>query len=320
MQLKYNTRYLASQEDYIPLAEAVESKTIKRITIHKSYNLPIIKNLASLGYNDKAQCIDECGTFVELFTDEQGVEKIARSNFCRERLCSVCAWRRQAKFLATTEPALRKIDTETAGRAKYIFLTLTMQNCAGSALSSAITQMLKAWDRIYKRKPFSSHCKGAIRNLEVTYSKSEKTYHPHLHILALMDNVYFRKGNYIETGELALMWKHALNVDYTPVVHMESIKSSHACESPVLSASLEVMKYSLKTTDYAISPRVTETLMLALKGRRLISFSGLIAQARKDLKFSDIEDSSLTDDVTAEDCNARRVLYLFTPSGWKINK
>lgn len=320
MQLKYTTRYLASQEDYNPIAEAVESRTIKKITIHKSFNLPVIKNLATLGYNDKAQSIDECGTFVELFTDENGVEKIARSNFCRERLCSVCAWRRQSKFLATTEPALRKIDTETAGKTKYVFLTLTMKNCTGAVLDSAITQMLKAWDRIYKRKPFSTHCRGAIRNLEVTYSKSEKTYHPHLHILALMDNVYFRKGNYIETGELAMMWKHALDVDYTPVVHMECIKSSCGNENPVLSASLEVMKYSLKTTDYAISPRVTETLMLALKGRRLISFSGIIAQARKELKFSDIEDSSLTDDITAGDYNARRVLYLFTASGWKINK
>lgn len=320
MQNKYITNYKISQAKYEQIADATESNLLKRVTIHKSLNAPIVRNLAYLDYTTKARNIDECGTFLEIYKDSLGIERISRANFCRERMCSVCAWRRQSRFLATTEPALRKIDIETDGKAKYIFITLTVKNCSAENLSSQITSLLRAWDRLYKRNPFAKYCAGAIRNLEVTYSKSSRTYHPHLHILALMKNEYFKKGNYIETAELSFMWKHALNVDYEPIVHLESIKSKHACETPLLSASLEVMKYSLKTTDYAISPKVTETLMLALKGRRLISFSGIIAQARKELKFAELDEDNLTDDITEEDINARKVLYLFTPTGWKISE
>jgi hypothetical protein len=133
-----------------------------------------------------------------------------------------------------------------------------------------------------------------------------------------MDNSYFKKGNYLEAEALALLWKHALDVDYNPLVDVRCIKSKHANENPLMGASLEVMKYSLKTTDYAISPKVTETLMNALKGRRLISFSGIIAEARKALKYAEIEDDNLTDDITENVLEARKVLYLFTPTGWKI--
>lgn len=313
------TNYKISQDKYTEISENCESKTLKKVTIHKGINVPIVKNLVALGQVKKAINIDECGTFLELYTDQQGIERISRANFCRERMCSVCAWRRQARFLATTEPALQKIDIETSGKAKYIFVTLTAKNCRGKELSAEITHLLKAWDRLYKRKPFANCSLGAIRNIEVTYNKSARTFHPHLHILLLMENSYFKKSNYLEVETLALLWKHALDVDYTPIVDIRSIKSKHACDNPLMNASLEVMKYSLKTTDYAISPHVTEALMNALKGRRLISFSGIIAEARKALKYAELDDDNLTDDITEDTREARKVLYLFTPSGWKIS-
>ncbi len=318
MQYKNITNYRISQEKYTEIGENCESKTLKKITIHKGFNVPIIKNLVVLGEAKRAINIDECGTFLELYTDPAGVERISRANFCRERMCSVCAWRRQARFLATTEPVLQKIDIETSGKAKYIFITLTAKNCKGKDLSAEITHLLKAWDRLYKRKPFTKCSLGGIRNIEVTYNKNSRTFHPHLHILLLMDNTYFHKGNYLEAEKLALLWKHALDVDYTPLVDVRCIKSKHANENPLMGVSLEVMKYSLKTTDYAISPKVTETLMHALKGRRLISFSGVIAEARKAMKYAELDDDNLTDDITEEAREARKVLYLFTPNGWKI--
>lgn len=319
MQYKYITRYRISQDQYAEISESCESKTLQKVTIHKGINVPIVKNLVVLGQVKKAVNIDECGTFLELYTDTDGVERISRANFCRERLCSVCSWRRQSRFIATTEPALQKIDIETSGKAKYIFITFTMKNCRGKDLSAAITQLLKAWDGISRRKPFSKCGLGAIRNIEVTYNKTSRMYHPHLHVLMLVTNDYFHKVNYITEEKLSLLWKHALDVDYNPIVHIETIKSKHAETSDIMSASLEVMKYSLKATDYAISPTVTETLMNALKGRRLISFSGVIAEARKQLKYADVEDDNLVDDINERIDNARRVLYLFTPSGWKIS-
>ena len=317
MYNEYIKNYKISQEKLDAIADGVESKTLKRLTIHKAYNKDIVKNLIELKQLKKAYNIDSCGTFIEISNGNDGIERITRANFCRDRLCSICAWRRQARFLATTEPALRKIDIETSGKAQYIFLTLTVKNCAGAQLKETISTIMKAWDRLYKRKPFAGLSLGCIRSCEVTYNQVTKTYHPHIHALVLVKNEYFQVGNYINENQLSAIWQHCLGCDYLPITNISAVKQRNAGQSAIVSASLEVMKYSLKTKDYAISPEVTETLFFALHSRRLISFSGVIAQARKELKFADIYEDTLIDDVDSG-VEARKELYLFSASGWKI--
>lgn len=317
MYNEYITNYKISQEKFDTICDGVESKTLKRLTIHKAHNKDIVKNLLELKQLKKAYNIDSCGTFIEISQGSDGIERITRANFCRDRLCSICAWRRQARFLATTEPALRKIDIETSGKAQYIFLTLTVKNCAGAQLKETISTIMKAWDRLYKRKPFAGLSLGCIRSCEVTYNQLTNTYHPHIHALVLVKNEYFQVGNYINENQLSAIWQHCLGCDYLPITNISAVTQRNAGQSAVVSASLEVMKYSLKTKDYAISPDVTETLFYALHSRRLISFSGVIAQARKELAYTDIYDDTLVDDVDSG-VEARKELYLFSASGWKI--
>ena len=76
--------------------------------------------------------------------------------------------------------------------------------------------------------------------------------------------------------------------------------------------------YSLKTKDFAVSADVTKTLMMALKGRRLISFFGVVAAARRDLNYQDLFNDNLNDEIEAGAACARSILYLFSPAGWKI--
>lgn len=316
MQDKYSIFSNLSQEQYFDIGENAQMRTLKRVAIHKGYNVPIIKNLLELGEAKKALNIEQCGTFLEVVLDDTGVERVKNSNFCRERLCSVCAWRRQARFLATTEPALQLIDADYKDKAQYMFITLTIKNCTGAELADNITLLLKAWDRLYKRKPFASYSLGAIRSCEVTYNKEKNTFHPHLHVLLLMRNSYFNKANIIDNYKLSVLWENALQVDYTPVTYMQAIKPNAAGADEQMSAVLETIKYTLKTKEYAISADVTSTLMKALKGRRLISFSGVIARKRAELKAGDIY-TDLNDDVTSV-TSARSILYSFTPSGWQI--
>jgi plasmid rolling circle replication initiator protein Rep len=317
MQYDYIANYKISQEKFDTIADAVESKTLKRLTIHKAFNKKVVENLLALKQERKAFNIDSCGTFIELSKGSDGIERITRANFCRDRLCSICAWRRQARFLATTEPALRKIDIETSGKAQYIFLTLTVKNCAGAQLKDTISALMKGWDRLYKRKPFAGLSLGCIRSCEVTYNQLTDTYHPHIHALVLVKNEYFQVGNYITENQLSAIWQHCLNCDYLPITNITAVTQRNAGQSAVVSASLEVMKYSLKTKDYAISPEVTETLFYALHSRRLISFSGVIARARKELAFADLYEDTLVDDINSG-IDARKELYLFSASGWKI--
>lgn len=317
MQANYNTYFDLSQEQYTDIGENAPLKTLRKVSILKGYNVPIIKTLLQLGENRKATAIEQCGTFLDIWHDNAGVEHVKNSNFCRERLCSVCAWRRQARFLATTEPALQKIDIEHGNKAQYVFITLTVKNCAAGALSGEITRILKAWDRLYKRKPFSAFALGGVRSVEVTYNSETNTYHPHLHALLLMKNEYFKRGNIISQHKLRILWQHALQYDYEPYTYIQSIKAKEGKEERI-SATLETIKYSLKTKDFAISAEVTHTLMSALKGRRLISFFGVVAAARREMNMPDIFSDNLNDDVDINAAKARSVLYCFSASGWQI--
>jgi plasmid rolling circle replication initiator protein Rep len=317
MQNKYSIFSNLSQEQYNDIGENAPLKTLRKVSILKGYNVPIIKTLLDLGESRKAAAIEQCGTFLEIYNDADGIERVKNSNFCRERLCSVCAWRRQARFLATTEPALKKIDIEHNGKAQYIFVTLTVKNCSAKALSGEITRILKAWDRLYKRKPFAAFALGGVRSVEVTYNAEENTYHPHLHALLLMKNEYFKRGNIISQQKLRVLWQHALQYSYEPFVYIQSIKAQQGKDERI-GATLETIKYSLKTKDFAISAEVTKTLMVALKGRRLISFFGVVAAARRDLNYQDLFNDNLNDDIEAGAACARSVLYLFSPAGWKI--
>lgn len=317
MQNNYNTFLSLSQEQYADIGENAPLKTLRKVSILKGYNVPIIKTLLQLGESRKAAALDQCGTFLDIWHDSEGIERVKSSNFCRERLCSVCAWRRQARFLATTEPALKKIDIEHGNKAQYIFITLTVKNCQASSLSGEITRILKAWDRLYKRKPFAAYALGGVRSVEVTYNSDNNTYHPHLHALVLMKNEYFKRGNIISQQKLRILWQHALQYDYEPFTYIQSIKA-HEGKEERISATLETIKYSLKTKDYAISADVTRTLMSALKGRRLISFFGVVAAARRELNMPDIFNDSLDDDVDISAAKARSVLYCFSASGWQI--
>lgn len=317
MQANYNTLFKLSQEQYNDIGENAPLKTLRKVSILKGYNVPIIKTLLELGEERKALNIEQCGTFLDIWHDQNGIERVKGSNFCRERLCSVCAWRRQARFLATTEPALKKLDIEHGNNAQYIFITLTVKNCSGEALSREITQILKAWDRLYKRKPFSTFALGGVRSVEVTYNKEKNTYHPHLHALVLMKNSYFNKQNIMQQEKLMYLWQNALQCDYEPIVYIQSIKSKNGKEERI-GATLETIKYSLKTKDFAVSADVTFTLMHALKGRRLISFFGAVAAARKELGAGDIFSENLNDEISIEEAKARSVLYCFSAAGWRI--
>lgn len=291
-----------------------QSRILKRVWTKKRQNLKIIGNLEAIGEKEKAEKIRECGTFLRVFTPFEGKkELIETANFCRQRMCMVCAWRRSKRFVATTAPVLEYIHKKAEGNEKYVFLTLTLKNVEAKGLKKAIDSLLKGWSTLTRQKAYKEAVQGAIRSLEITYNETDNTYHPHIHALLLMQANYYA-DTYLDHDTWCKMWQKASQAPYKPSVDVRAVKDITK-DMGVRGAVIETLKYSMKPRDLSITPDVTKTIMYNLAGRRLISFTGHIAEIRKLLRIGDY-DSTLSDTISQKD--GYSVLYHFTPSGWEI--
>ena len=107
-------------------------KTLKKLMLKKVNNKKIIDWLLREKEFIKADNISNCATHVGI-TIHNNVAHIVKSNFCRERLCCVCAWRRQARFLAQMKPVLAYL--EQTGY-KFIFAKNAHKNTTGYGMTA----------------------------------------------------------------------------------------------------------------------------------------------------------------------------------------
>ena len=59
-----------------------------------------------LGDIDRAVRIEQCGTYLEVSVMQDRSERVSAANFCRERLCPLCTWRRSARIVALREESV----------------------------------------------------------------------------------------------------------------------------------------------------------------------------------------------------------------------
>lgn len=233
--------------------------------------------------------------------------KLQAAEFCRDRLCPMCSWRKSLVTFSQLSDIMLRIDSTTDGLVP-IFLTLTMRNCVSADLADRVTHLLKAWSRMMNskqnRRPFRIAV-GWFRALEITYNKKDGTWHPHIHAILLVRPDYFDKSkdDYISQEDWIAEWRWALGVDYDPSVDVRTVKGGQA------KAIAEVAKYTVKPGEWldlddadGTDARV-ELLARVLKGRRLTAFGGLMKETRKALKQEDAETADLV--RTGEDATMR---------------
>lgn len=249
--------------------------------------------------------------FGDVVNPETGevVRKLQAAEFCRDRLCPMCQWRKSLVTFAQVSEIMDWVDAHHTGEFIPIFLTLTMKNVpsAEAELGSAITAILQSWSRMmnskHKRKPWRVVA-GWFRALEVTYNKDANTWHPHIHAVLLVPADYFTNPDeYIDHDAWVAEWRWALKADYDPSVDVRTVKGDRA------HAVAEVSKYAVKPGDWLDSEDNAGTdgrvLLLAteLKGRRLTAFGGVMKEARAALKQEDAETADLVH--TGEDAEVR---------------
>lgn len=281
--------------------------------------------------NKKYYRIKDCGSYLEyrryLETNEM---RLNRSNFCKVRLCPMCSWRRSLKIFGQTSKVMNKALEEKEYR--FLFLTLTCKNVDGKDLSNQIDELFKAFTKMTRRKSFKQSVKGWFRALEVTHnldktSESYDTYHPHFHMVLMVNESYFKDTRiYLTHKDWVELWKSCMSVEYDPLVNIKAFKAGTKEETEKSIA--EVAKYTVKDDDLIIKDengQVDEELTddavfildKALSNRRLVAFGGRLREIQQQLKLDDMENGDLIN--TDNDEELRDDLeYIIESYHWKV--
>lgn len=244
-----------------------------------------------LGLNGRMARVSDCGSFLEYYVTPEA-KTLHSANFCKDRLCPMCNWRRSLKIFGQVSQVMDELERQ---QYRFLFLTLTVRNCAPDDLPVTVQVLYDGWRQLYhKHKIFRKSIEGTFRSLEVTRNPKDGTYHPHLHVILAVRPDYFRCG-YIPQSEWSSMWRSCCSLDYNPIVDIRTIKPN---DKGLSGAVAEVAKYAVKSSDFLRGTpddmaRTVWDFLTALSGRRLCSFTGIFAKIRKALALDDIDSGDL---------------------------
>jgi plasmid rolling circle replication initiator protein Rep len=292
--LKGNTGTSASQEcasssDVGILEQPAE---LAKATEKRKKCEVLAKSFRRLSRVEKASRIQDCGTqmvFAHIVAERR--MKLHKANFCRERLCPMCAMRRSKQIYAQVSQVMDVVEREYP-ELTPVFLTLTVKNCKADELGATLDVIYKGWHRLINNGRMKRLLRGWFRALEVTYNQEEDTYHPHVHVVLLVPPSYFIvPRDYMTTEKWVKAWRKALRLDYDPVCDIRAVKKEKDARAGEVA---EVAKYTVKDTDYikddeSLTDKLVDVFSRAVKGRRLYAFGGLMKDVAKQLRLDDKE-------------------------------
>jgi len=179
--------------DYTQNKLKIQDKKIdENYTNKKKQNLNLINFIEKHISETSRFAINECGSYLEFLGDvDLENKKLHRANFCKNRFCPMCSWKKTKKDASQISILMEYLKNEVGY--EFIFLTLTAPNISGEKLNDEIRNFNESFLRLAQRKEFNKINKGYVRKLEITYNKKENTYHPHFHIIIAVFKSYFTK-------------------------------------------------------------------------------------------------------------------------------
>jgi len=267
-----------------------------------------------VNYEKRAENMKFCGSFLEFAKAD--TLKLISANFCRVPLCPMCQWRKSMRIFFEASKIMKIVEARHPNYAA-VFLTLTVKNCAIEDLADNLDRMFDGWHEFMKNK-LREIVKGWFRALEITYDGDEyigqrrynnakkyyddrgikvgdknpnyNTFHPHFHVIMLVERKYFKGKDYMHTSEWVQLWRKSARLDYDPVCDIRKTRTSTEKRKEVA----EVAKYTYKDAEI-LSKRlsddkqeaVVKNLSGALHGRRLYAYGGVMKEIAAELKLND---------------------------------
>jgi len=291
----------------------IDDELHNKLTPKKSLNrlgLHYIKKYLS---QTSAEYYAECNTFLSFLTNgEKSVKRAYKANNCNNRFCPICSWKKAKKDAMKIGVMLEAV--KQLEKKEFLFLTLTAPNCTGEDLPETINKFNKAFHKMFKRRNVEKAIKGFARKLEVTTDqeptitkelyKQKKayfdkrglavgdanpqynTYNPHFHVILVVNKTYFKKPDlYIKHEEWLDMWRDCMDDPSISQVRIEKVK-----EKGNSNAILEIAKYSAKNNDLLHSEQVFDVFYKSLKGRQLLTFSGILKEYAQKYEDGELDE------------------------------
>lgn len=243
----------------------------------------------------------ECGTFLQFGKDMQGVYHLTGANFCRQRVCPMCQFRKAERTFAETLQVVKTLESEGF---RFLHLVLTVPNPTYEyELQTAVKILYRGFNRFLKYKQVERAFKGALRCLEVSYNYNELSFHPHLHCLIVVRKSYFNDCKvYLPYDLLRELWTKAVRAelkkwgseaDFARTKHLLQI-SVRACKAGDYVGVAEVCKYCVKPLEFnngseEQQKRLLLSLISTLKGTRFLQKYGIIKDKFRDFYREDNE-------------------------------
>ena len=286
---------------------------------NKQKNRVLGKMITRFVSETSLEIIKGCNNFMMFVSDiELKNKKQFKGSSCKNRFCPLCAWKKARKDALALSVQMEYIKHEH--QKEFIFVTLTAPNVKADELETEIKLYNKAFKKLMERKEIENISKGYVRKLEVTYDKEEfitremywkrkqyydnrdlkignsnpnfDTYHPHFHVMIAVNKSYFTaKNQYIRHDRWLELWQNVTNNSLITQVDVRKVRYNNNKEVA------EIAKYSAKDSDYLVSDDVFAVFYEALKGKRLLSHSGLFKESMTLWKNGEL-DKYLEKDTT----------------------
>lgn len=324
--LKVQINY--TENDHICKTDTPQEELETKFAPKRRDSEVLSSSYSRLGKQTKAFRVGTCGTILDFARPVTGgVWKLHAANFCRDRLCPMCSWRRSYKVFGQVSRIMNEIEQEYT----FLFLTLTVPNSTPEGLSELLDAMNAAWDKLRRTKRFKGSVMGYFKALEVTYnrnrySKSFNTYHPHFHVILAVEKSYFGR-QYISRDEWLQMWQVAMDDFSITQVDIRRCSTNSHDDSKLLSAAVaEVAKYAVKSSDYLFkNDQMTDDVVSifsdALHSKRLIAMGGIFLKTHKQLQLDDVENGDLINfdsEEIRDDIALQIVRYKWSSGAYKL--
>lgn len=252
--------------------------------------------------DSRLSALSDCASWLEYADLVTGGRKLTRANFCRVRLCPMCAWRRSLKLFAQVSAITDAILADK--KARFIFVTFTVRNVAGSELKDNIKRMNNGFKSLVQDSKhslasatFRKNLLGYMKAIEVTYNPRRNDFHPHIHCIFEVSPSYFKGqssgGGYLTHSDWRQVWQNVMHLDYEPQVGVRAIKNTTS------KAVAEVAKYPVKMADFLKiknKKRAAEAIIQlkhSIHNCRFITFGGDFREYKRRLALDDVETGDL---------------------------
>lgn len=291
--------------------ESVLGKEFEKMTMKKDLNRKAADYIEKHVTVKAVNRFETCRSWMHYLTNkEMSVKRLYKTDACGNRFCPLCTWA-TAKKDAIKISVMMEAVKEISGK-DFLFLTLTAPNVSGDELRDEIDRFNQGINKLFQRRNVKRVVKGYIRKLEVTTDQNKlitddlykrkkdyydlrglkvgdpnptyNTYHPHMHIIIVVNKSYFVSRDFIKKENWLKMWQECMKDKSITQVDVRKISDKRNTN-----AVLEVAKYSAKGSDLYHSEPVFDTFYRALKRRQLIVYSGLMKEYAKKFKDGDLD-------------------------------